>query len=313
MENLDNISFIIPTLNEEKNLPRLLNSIQKTMGEFIYEVLVVDNGSNDKTQNIALTHNTKLLVDQEATIGGLRNIGARSASYDILVFLDADISLEPNWIYKLQEDIKSWPKDDLIITGNSYLVPESSSLVEKHWFSKLVNTNDNYINSGHLITTTTMFKKVNGFNEDLRTGEDYDFCRRAKNKNGVVRKCKNLKGFHHGFPKTIAQFILREAWHGKEDFQSISKLIHSKTALASLANFTLLASAFFLVVAADNRFFAIVPLTLMAILSLATAQIKFGKNTTAKELIPTALFTQFYFFGRVLSPFLKMKRPKARS
>lgn len=312
MAKFDGVSFIIPSLNEEDNLPRLLYSIKKTMNDLNYEIIIVDNGSKDRTQDIAQEQATKLLVDQDATIGGLRNIGVSSASYNILAFLDADMSLDESWPTQLQEAIKTWPDNGLIITGNSYLIPENASLVEKHWFSKLVNTNDNYINSGHLITTIKMFNKINGFNEDLRTAEDYDFCQRAKSQSGTVRKCKKLIAIHHGFPKTVFQFILREAWHGREDFKSISNLANSKTALISLTYVGLLITTFLTVLTSSNNYFALLPLGLMAIVTLVVTYIKFGESTSIKEFLTTSIFTQLYFLGRALSPFVNATRPRAR-
>jgi glycosyltransferase involved in cell wall biosynthesis len=54
------ISIIIPTLNEERSLPSLLNAIGQQGAD--YEVIVVDGGSQDRTLDIARDHDVRTLV-----------------------------------------------------------------------------------------------------------------------------------------------------------------------------------------------------------------------------------------------------------
>ncbi len=84
------LSIVIPTKNEEKNLPKLLDSIKsQTFAD--YEVVVADAGSTDKTRDIAAKYGAHV-VD-----GGMpgpgRNRGAAVASGQMLLFLDADVVL----------------------------------------------------------------------------------------------------------------------------------------------------------------------------------------------------------------------------
>ena len=58
------LSIIIPTLNEEKYLPRLLESI-KNQNFSDYEIIVSDGGSSDSTKQIALDNNCLFTVDIE--------------------------------------------------------------------------------------------------------------------------------------------------------------------------------------------------------------------------------------------------------
>lgn len=61
------LSIIIPTLNEEKYLPRLLDSIYKQDFKN-YEIIVSDAGSSDKTFEVAKRYGTKfILSDKEST------------------------------------------------------------------------------------------------------------------------------------------------------------------------------------------------------------------------------------------------------
>ena len=89
------ISIIIPTLNEEEYLPKLLESIQQQRFKDM-EIIVADAGSKDKTVQIAKTHGCKV------TAGGLpgkgRNEGAKVAKGDVLFFIDSDAFLPSHFL-----------------------------------------------------------------------------------------------------------------------------------------------------------------------------------------------------------------------
>ena len=89
------ISIIIPTLNEEKFLPKLLNSI-KEQNYKNYEIIVSDANSKDKTIEIAKRFNVKIVQGGKPAVG--RNNGAKFSVGDYLLFLDADVILPKNFL-----------------------------------------------------------------------------------------------------------------------------------------------------------------------------------------------------------------------
>lgn len=81
------LSVIIPTYNEEKYLPILLERLQdQTYTSF--EIIVADNNSKDRTTDIATSYGVRVVRGGNLTEG--RNRGAKKAKGDILIFLDAD-------------------------------------------------------------------------------------------------------------------------------------------------------------------------------------------------------------------------------
>ena len=93
------LSIIIPARNEEHNLPTLLGSLA-AQAEKPHEVLVVDDGSSDRTAEIARARGAKVIVSRPLP-GGWRgktwacHQGAEAATGDWLLFLDADTWFEP--------------------------------------------------------------------------------------------------------------------------------------------------------------------------------------------------------------------------
>ena len=96
---LPTVSVVIPTYNRKDMLREALNSLaQQTYPTDRFEIIVVDDGSTDGTDQIAAVAFPFTLRYFWQTNQGdatARNLGARQSQADILVFLDDDILVEP--------------------------------------------------------------------------------------------------------------------------------------------------------------------------------------------------------------------------
>ena len=93
-------SVVIPAYNEEQYLPRLLKSIERARdgyggGRDAIEVIVADNDSSDHTAAVATIHGARVVHVARRRIGAARNGAARVAGGEILCFIDADSSIDP--------------------------------------------------------------------------------------------------------------------------------------------------------------------------------------------------------------------------
>src|SRR3712207_9195561 len=89
---MSKLSVIIPTLNEERHVGSLLSDIAAQTRE-PEEVIVVDAGSTDDTVPVARRYPFARLLEGEPPVACGRNLGGRSATGEVLIFLDADVRL----------------------------------------------------------------------------------------------------------------------------------------------------------------------------------------------------------------------------
>lgn len=190
------LSIIIPTLNEEKYLPRLLESIKKQSFRD-YEIIVADAGSQDRTVEIAKSYGCKVVS------GGLpakgRNQGAAATSGDLFLFLDGEVLLPDNFLDLILAEFKA---RNLDLAGCCH-EPIGTS-----WVPRFVPTNFLYnllynwpikfledvfpFASSLILVKRGIHEKLGGFDEDVRIGEDHNYVRRGMKigKFGILRSAK---------------------------------------------------------------------------------------------------------------------------
>ena len=104
------ITVIIPAKNSARTLPACLEGVLCQPGfqyGIDYEVIVVDDGSDDATAEIAARKGLKVISQANAGPASARNAGARAAVGDILVFTDADCAPDPSWLSQLTQPLKN--------------------------------------------------------------------------------------------------------------------------------------------------------------------------------------------------------------
>jgi len=91
-------SFIVPALNEEGYIEPTLRSIRRQKTKLKYELIVSDGKSGDKTMRIASKYADRLVSTKKKGIWIGRNLGAAKAQGRLLVFIDADTVIPPNYL-----------------------------------------------------------------------------------------------------------------------------------------------------------------------------------------------------------------------
>jgi len=215
-------SIIIPAKNEEAYIGRCLDSILHTdYPRDRFEVLVVDNGSSDRTALIAAAKGASVFSAPEETIAGLRNFGVRRALGQILVFLDADCSVSSTW---LDEAARYLTAHSIACFGAPPGIPEQATWVQKAWYQVRRNPREimevEWLESMNMFVRRDAFESVDGFDERLITCEDYDLCLRLKSLGKIVADGR-ISAIHHGEAATLTQFFHKERWRGTSNLRGV--------------------------------------------------------------------------------------------
>jgi glycosyltransferase involved in cell wall biosynthesis len=179
------ISVIVPTLNEEKYLPRCLKSLVNQTWDRPFEVLVVDGGSTDETVRVAKRYADKVLVKPKSPVGAARNLGAKAARGDILAFIDADTIANPQWLSSVDEAFRENPTI-VGLTGPTlpYDGHLSDSITYRLWTIYLQRLLL-YLEMPHVIGFNCAYRRgpflsVGGFDENSVMSEDIKLAHKIR-------------------------------------------------------------------------------------------------------------------------------------
>lgn len=173
------ISVIVPTLNEENYIANLLESLKsQTFQDF--EVIVADGNSKDKTVKIAKRYKAKVVVGGSQSAG--RNNGARAAKGDILVFMDADITLKKNFLKNSLREFKDKKADIACCYFDINGLSLPMKLVYQTWNRGKYLRSHTPLPDGAgqcMWVKAGVFKRLKGFDEKMRISEDVELIHRA--------------------------------------------------------------------------------------------------------------------------------------
>ena len=124
-------SIIIPNYNEEKYIKRCLDSIfNQTMNKGKYEVIVIDDGSTDKSIEIIKQYDVKLLNSNRLGAGGARNKGLDIASGKYIILLDGDDYLYENDV--LEKLDKKLDNQDIVFVKYKQILGDEEKIIEEN-------------------------------------------------------------------------------------------------------------------------------------------------------------------------------------
>ena len=213
------VSVVIPVWNEVTHIDGVIRTASAALEHWGNgELIVVDNGSGDGTwellQHLRESRPMVLLQNASASIGELRNIGARAAKGDLLMFLDGDCLVDPEHLERAWSVLE---RTGAAATGSPAAPPPDPHWSEDVWFRLHDLDQDGpvrYLGAANLMIRRQAFESVGGFDSTLATGEDAELALRLRQKGLVIHRAREVRAFHLGNPKTIPDFCRRQWWHG---------------------------------------------------------------------------------------------------
>jgi glycosyltransferase involved in cell wall biosynthesis len=220
------VSVIIPVYNEEKVIKDCLESLVKQTYKNL-EIIVVDDGSKDKSKvkiqkakSQFKIKNLKLLEQKHKGAGAARNLGAKRAKGDILVFIDADMTFDKNFIKKLVAPIEegraigTFSKEEYLankdnVWAKGWNINRGLPMFKMH--------PEDYPETQKVFRaiSKSAFKKVGGFDEKAGYTDDWTLSEKlgveAINAPGAI--------FYHKNPDSLREVFVQSRWMAKRKYK----------------------------------------------------------------------------------------------
>lgn len=178
------MSVVIPAFNEERDIAETLDHL-RTAERFltartdsVLQILVVDNGSTDRTVAIARDLGVTVLSEPDHNIAKVRNAGARAADHEVLVFLDADTLVPPELLFRIAQAMG----ESACVGGAVDAVHRPKRFVSRAYLDlwRAVGILAGMAMGACQFCRRDIFAGLGGYDETLYMGEDVDFFWRLR-------------------------------------------------------------------------------------------------------------------------------------
>lgn len=216
------VSVVIPVYNEEEVIRACLRSLAK-QSHRDFEIIVVDDGSTDSTfrklQN-SKTPKLQAFRQEHKGAGSARNLGAKRARGEILVFVDADMTFDKDFIRKLVNPILE--KKVIGTFSKEEYLANKNNIWARCWninrgFSPDQMHSINYPETQKVFRAILKeeFEKVRGFDEKVGYTDDWSLSEKL----GVEAVSVTGAIFYHHNPETLKEVFIQSKWMAKRKYK----------------------------------------------------------------------------------------------
>lgn len=217
-ETSPKVSIVIPTYNEEETIASCLSSLQEQIYKS-YEIIVIDDGSDDKTISIVEGFPVKLIKQVHQGPAVARNRGADVAQGEILVFVDADMTFSPNFIEELVRPIEKgeasgvFSKEEYISNWNN--VWSRCWNYNQNW-PKQKMIPDDFPDEGNDFRAILKkeFLRVGGF-DDVGYTDVWSLFKKLGYRPKAVKGAK----YYHSNPSNLGEVFIQSKWVAKREYK----------------------------------------------------------------------------------------------
>lgn len=292
--------------NEEKHIESCLRAILNNIyPEKKYEIICIDNGSSDRTVELARKYTASVYSIPDKTISYLRNYGAQKAQGEYLAFVDADCIVDRLWMEAASVYFKN---ENIVCFGSTPGIPIDATWVQKTWYlNKAVRKEIQkieWLESMNLFIRKDVFFEVGGFNEELLTCEDVDLCYRIGEEYQIISD-KRIKVIHLGEARTLTEFFKKELWRGKSNLNGLKEhglKIKEIPSIVLPLYYLILPIIFLILLYLKGQLFAVFSLVILLIAPPLLISINIATKTSRYNyILKASTIYLIYFTARAIS------------
>ena len=222
------ISVVIPAYNASRVLGACLDALERqTVPRESYEIIVVNDGPVETTvETMAARRGVILLTQPQSGAAAARNLGAKQAQGEILLFTDADCVPECDWIETMIDPFTSQATSEsvedgflcqkvmgvcgVVRTRQTGLVPRFIQLEYDYRYRHIAkHTQIDFVNTGTAAYRKHVFVESGGFREDLLGAEDAELSFRLSNAGHKLVFAPQAI-VYHSHPESILEYARRK-------------------------------------------------------------------------------------------------------
>jgi glycosyltransferase involved in cell wall biosynthesis len=203
MLTVPHASVIVPARNAQGTLPRTLTALADQELDVDYEVIVVDDGSTDRTADAARSAPgpVRVLTQSPQGAAAARNLGAAYSSAIMLAFCDADVYPTRGW---LRAGVQALATADLV---QGMVLPDPPAAIGPFDRTLWIMSGVGLWEAANLFVTRDLFERIGGFTDRIKPrsgrplGEDVLFGQRARELDARLRFCPEALAHHAVFER----------------------------------------------------------------------------------------------------------------
>jgi glycosyltransferase involved in cell wall biosynthesis len=198
------ISVIVPVLNDRPRLEVCLGALQRqSYPPHAYEVLIVDNGSEQSITDLGSSHpNVVVLHERLPGSYGARNTALERAQGAIAAFTDSDCIPAPDWLERAAAQLQRLPARTILAGRIDRTTPDDATLSGVQLYDRIFFLRqDEYARRGWAVTANLFaplaaFRSIGFFNRNLKSGGDFEWSRRARRGGFTIHYAQDVVVWH---------------------------------------------------------------------------------------------------------------------
>lgn len=203
------ISVIMPAHNREAIISLAINSVLQQSYQN-WELLVIDDGSQDKTCDIVAAFDDPRIIllklPSNLGVSKARNVGLTHAQGEYIAYLDTDNTMDCHFLLLMVNTLKKHPEAESVYCAQRVTTiyhSEVNGKDEIHTirfgpFNRSLLENRNYLDLNAYVHTKDLYTKLGGFNESMRRLVDWDLVLRYTKESFPISVPCILSNYYHG-------------------------------------------------------------------------------------------------------------------
>lgn len=216
------VSVIVPVYNDPDGIQTTLESLlDQSVPRSSYEIVVIDNGSTDETRAVVRSVASRfdhVRLEVEASVRGsyaARNRGVQAARGSILAFVDADMSVDPDWLRRAVTAMEASDAEYLACAVHLYAPGDSESLAGK--YNRLTDLQVGrfvrrmrFAPTCSLLVRRSLLEAVGPFDPRFRSSGDLEFGNRVAESGRTLHYAPQVPMYHPA--RTTVRSVLRKSY-----------------------------------------------------------------------------------------------------